>query len=231
MLSRKDISVKLNLNYSKIIRIFDELKISGTTIKGVVYYTEEEYEKLKTYILNNHTLPNDAILIADTDYDYITPRGEVYKKNKSIFYKVKLDTNWQGYNVCAINYKGGRKNQRVHRLVAAYFLENPENKEFVNHINGIKTDNRVENLEWCTGSENMKHATRTGLLVNAKGFEDSQSMPVNMYDKVTGELLKEFGSLREASRETGIDLSTICHQVRSECMPRKHKVYFRYSKK
>ena len=85
MLSRKDISVKLNLNYSKIIRIFDELKISGTTIKGVVYYTEEEYEKLKTYILNNHTLPNDAILIADTDYDYITPRGEVYKKNKSIF--------------------------------------------------------------------------------------------------------------------------------------------------
>lgn len=231
MLSRKDISVKLNLNYSKIIRIFDELNISGTNIKGVVYYTEEEYEKLKSYILNNHTLPEDAILITDTDYDYITPRGEVYKKNKSIFYKVKLDTNWQGYHVCGINYKSGRKNQRVHRLVAAYFLENPENKEFVNHINGIKTDNRVENLEWCTGSENMKHATRTGLLVNAKGFEDSQSKAVNMYDKDTGELLKEFGSLREAARETSIDLSTIHHQVRSECMPRKHKVYFRYSNK
>ena len=231
MLSRKDISVKLNLNYSKIIRIFDELNISGTNIKGVVYYTEEEYEKLKSYILNNHTLPEDAILITDTDYDYITPRGEVYKKNKSIFYKVKLYTNWQGYHICGINYKSGRKNQRVHRLVATYFLENPENKEFVNHINGIKLDNRVENLEWCTGSENMKHAIRTGLLVNAKGFEDSQSEAVNMYDKYTGELLKEFGSLREAARETGLDLSTIRHQVRSECVPRKHKVYFRYSNK
>ena len=77
----------------------------------------------------------------------------------------------------------------------------------------------------------MKHATRTGLHVNAKGFEDSQSKAVNMYDKDTGELLKEFGSLREAARETGIDLGTIHHQVRSECMPRKHKVYFRYSNK
>ena len=231
MLSRKDISNKLNLNYSKIKRSFNELNIRGTVIKGVVYYTDEEYEKLKSFVINNHTLPDDAILIDDTEYDYITPRGEVYKKNKSIFYKVKLDTNWQGYHICGINYKSGRKNQRVHRLVATYFLENPENKEFVNHINGIKTDNRVENLEWCTGSENMRHATRTGLLVNAKGFDDSQSIAVSMYDKTTGELLKEFGSLREASRETGIKLSTIFHQVRSECMPRKHKVYFRYSNK
>ena len=73
----------------------------------------------------------------------------------------------------------------------------------------------------------MRHATRTGLLVNAKGFDDSQSIAVSMYDKTTGELLKDFGSLRE----TGIKLSTISHQVRSECMPRKHKVYFRYSNK
>ena len=122
MLSRKDISNKLNLNYSKIKRSFNELNIRGTVIKGVVYYTDEEYEKLKSFVINNHTLPDDAILIDDTEYDYITPRGEVYKKNKSIFYKVKLDTNWQGYHICGINYKSGRKNQRVHRLVATYFL-------------------------------------------------------------------------------------------------------------
>lgn len=71
-----------------------------------------------------------------------------------------LDT---GYAQVCIWVGDRRRHFSVHRLVAITFIPNPENKPTVNHKNGIKTDNRVENLEWNTWSENNKHAFDTGL--------------------------------------------------------------------
>ena len=68
-----------------------------------------------------------------------------------------------------------KKNYRVHRLVAINFLENPDNKEQVNHINGIKSDSRLSNLEWCSGSENIQHAINNGLLKSHKGTQHGKS--------------------------------------------------------
>lgn len=81
--------------------------------------------------------------------------------------KLLTGANKDGYIRVCVQYKL----IRLHRLVAQYFLENPENKPEVNHKDGDKKNNCVENLEWSTRKENMCHATKTGL--HSVGFGES----------------------------------------------------------
>lgn len=74
-----------------------------------------------------------------------------------------------GYKTVCLSKNNKYKTYTVHRLVAMCFIDNPKNKATVNHRNGIKNDNRVENLEWCSTSENTKHAYDSGLINVSKG--------------------------------------------------------------
>ena len=73
-----------------------------------------------------------------------------------------------GYNHVRLYKEDGAKLFKLHRLVAEHFLENPKKLRTINHKNGDKTDNRVENLEWLSHSDNVKHAWKIGLNTGRK---------------------------------------------------------------
>lgn len=85
----------------------------------------------------------------------------------------------QGYEVVSFYKHTKMQLKKVHRLIAEAFVQNPDNKPFINHINGIKHDNRLDNLEWCTPKENMVHARDTGLNIRKKGEESNRSAWTN----------------------------------------------------
>lgn len=179
-------------------------------------------------------LPKTARQIKDSK-DYIDIDGSVYtyrsnckgRKTKTVIRKSTRVT--QGYVYCGVydNKTGHCEERRVHKLVAEAFIPNPENLPIVGHKNNIKTDNRVENLYWTTWQENIQKAAYDGLPVNAKGRDDSQSKPVNMYETTTNKLLGEYGSCREAARRTGLPVTTIWRQAKYH-RPTRKPWYFRF---
>lgn len=125
-----------------------------------------------------------------------------------------------------------RKNYYIHRLVAELFVPNPENKPQVNHIDGNKLNNNVNNLEWVTESENIIHGIKTGLKVYKKGKQNAmygkygkdanRAVPILQFD-LNNNLVKQWDSQIDIQRELGYKQSVI-----SNCCNGRGKTAYGY---
>jgi hypothetical protein len=128
----------------------------------------------------------------------INMNGQIRSCHKRNFQKViasRIDRG--GYVATSLTKNGKHNTFLIHRLIGENFIANPNNKKCINHKNGIKTDNRIENLEWVTHSENMKHAYETGLI-------KKKSRPI--IDKCLGKI---YSCINEAATVMGIKNSTL----------------------
>lgn len=152
-----------------------------------------------------------ALPIKDFPRYYITDTGDVYSRisdkyhNKTSRIK-KLSKNQFKTGYLYINIKNHKKT--IHRLVAETFIPNPENKPEVNHIDGNPANNRVENLEWVTKSENELHKFR--ILNKGHYLAKNHWLSKSVQQIKNGKIIATFGSTREAEQKTGIKNTNIC---------------------
>ena len=154
----------------------------------------------------------------------VNTEGQVRKIQNNYYPKFYKDKD--GYLSCSLtNGKGEKKKYRVHRLIALAFIPNPENKPEVNHLNSIRDDNRVENLEWSTRQENEKHAYRDGrhAELRKKAKQNLLQYAVQVIKTPVRQLSLDdkeiaiYESLTEAERQTGINhrnISLVCQGKR-----------------
>lgn len=117
-------------------------------------------------------------------------------------------TDKDGYKVLGLTKNGIRKNFRVHRLIADAFIPNPDNLPEVNHKDEDKTNNRIDNLEWCDTKYNVNYGTRSQRMGKAQLNRFDCSKPINQYD-LNDNLIKTWPSYAQIKRELGYDRSFI----------------------
>lgn len=134
--------------------------------------------------------------------------------NKSGYKKINLSKNGKCYSI------------RIHRLVAEAFIPNPENKSQINHLDMNKSNNKVENLEWVTPAENVRHAVKNKpemieSLINYNKYEKPRTVQQLTMD---GEVVAEYCNAQEAARETDVcGRSILMVANKKEYSPGKHR--------
>lgn len=186
----------------------------------------------KGKLIDRTDIHEEMKLINGSETDYITPTGNVYKEcepDKFIHKKVH-ENKHNGYGYCGITMKNERKNvsKRVHRLVAEAFIEKDPEKPIVGHIDNNKMNNNASNLYWTTVSENTKKVFDDGLAVNAKGYDDSQSIEVIALDE-RNNTIERFGSISLCSKAVGVSKSTLTRHCKKEVKNNRKGFRFFYN--
>lgn len=146
-----------------------------------------------------------------------------YKTNKILKNREDKD----GYLYVILCKNGKTKLMKIHRLVAQTFILNPKNKPEVNHIDGVKANNVMNNLEWATHNENMEHAWKNHLRDNCfnKGIDSKKSKVIYQINPKNNQIINIFYGNRDVERKTGYDHSSI-----SKCCRKRpsYKTYHGY---
>ena len=145
--------------------------------------------------------------VKDTDGKYlISDDGRVFSVLSERM--LTLQSNSEGYKRVELVRNGTSRRYLVHRLVAEAFIPNPNNYPLVNHKDEDKTNNHVENLEWCDGSYNVTYGTavqrRVANTDYKYGADNPASKTVYQFD-MSGNLIGTYSSTYEASRKTGLN--------------------------
>jgi hypothetical protein len=151
---------------------------------------------------NYNTLEGNWKRIEGYNHYLISDDGRVFSEASNKYLSIVTKNN--GYKAVNLWMAGKGKMFYVHRLVLFHFSDN-EPKETANHLDGNKANNHISNLEWCSYLENNLHAIKEGLNVKKN---NKSSIKVRQHD-LNGNLIKEYPSMRQAERETGVTATEI----------------------
>lgn len=160
----------------------------------------------------------------------ITTEGRVFNRFGRELFGEKPKPPQVGYQRITFTIKGVSERWLMHRLIATLFIPNPNHLPYVNHIDGDKLNNRVENLEWVSAQDNTLHALATGLKVpkSTAGYGQGKSTAVLQVDPKTDQIIQEFPSMKQAAQAVGGDFQLISAVVNGK---RKTHKGFKWVKK